>query len=682
MIDKNFDKLKCLLSWLAILLFLCLVYFLTYTIAEPKAYDFMNKNVLIKKLPFDQNKQIYGHDDVVLIMIDKQSVEKYRWPWKRELYCDILDYLNEYAHAKVIVYDAIINTLDYDNPKSDEKFFKCITKIDNYVSGFMVGDNYWENEEFGRKYDQKFKAKFSENVEDMTTPTIDEKVRKLFNISPYEFKSLLIFPEPYFNVAKNVGSVGLFPGPISGNDYIYDEVVRSQNHFIKYKGAYYPSLSMKTFMLLNKISKILLTNNKVIFPEINQKIRYTHTGSFNVFPIKFYKLHEGTFYSHISYSAIDIINSYRQIKQGRKPKINPEVFKDKVVVIGAYVPAGEGLNDFRNSSIRPNHPGADIQATSIDNLIHNDFLNIIPQYLNIVLTILLMVLVYFSIKFLNLTKSVISIVLIIIGYIVSCCACFYCSVVINVLTPIVMFVLTTIFAYTNKYITENQNKVKVQNAMGKYMSQDVMQRVMENIDNLGLGGKKAIVTVLFADIRGFTSLSENLPAQQVSEILNEYFSEMEPIITGYNGIINKFIGDAVLAVFGEPIQDENHPTNAVKCGFAMLKKVEQLHKKWAREGKPEIEIGIGINTGEVFVGNIGSVNRMEYTVIGDTVNLASRLESYNKTYKTKMLISATTYKLVRQIADVIKIPDVQIRGKSHKVDIYDVVKVKIDEGLN
>ena len=161
----------------------------------------------------------------------------------------------------------------------------------------------------------------------------------------------------------------------------------------------------------------------------------------------------------------------------------------------------------------------------------------------------------------------------------------------------------------------------------------------------------------------------------MSEILNEYFTEIEPIITQHNGIINKFIGDAVMAIFGEPIQDKNHAQNAVKCGYAMLQKVKELQKKWAKEGKPKIEIGIGINTGEVFVGNIGSVNRMEYTVIGDTVNLASRLESYNKVYKTKMLISTSTFEEVKGFTDVIKISDVQIRGKSQKMDIYEVLKV-------
>jgi adenylate cyclase len=130
-----------------------------------------------------------------------------------------------------------------------------------------------------------------------------------------------------------------------------------------------------------------------------------------------------------------------------------------------------------------------------------------------------------------------------------------------------------------------------------------------------------------------------------------------------------------MAIFGEPIQDKHHASNAVKCGYEMLEKVKELHKKWAEEGKPLIEIGVGINTGEVFVGNIGSANRMEYTVIGDTVNLASRLESYNKVYKTKMLISSTTYEETKGILDVIKISDVEIRGKANKMDIYEVLKI-------
>ena len=178
---------------------------------------------------------------------------------------------------------------------------------------------------------------------------------------------------------------------------------------------------------------------------------------------------------------------------------------------------------------------------------------------------------------------------------------YYCGYIFDYSSVIVLQTITSVFASSFKFINENRNKEKIKLAMGKYLSQDIMKNVVKNIDDLKLGGKRAIVTVLFSDIRGFTSLSEKLPAEQVSMILNEYFTEMEPIITKYNGVINKFIGDAVMAIFGEPIQDINHAKNAVKCAYEMLKKLEYLREKWLNEGKPKIEIGVGINTGEVFI---------------------------------------------------------------------------------
>lgn len=660
------NKIGLIFSWITITVVLCAVYFLSYNFAEPKAYDFMTKNVLIQKLPFDNHKQVYGSDDIVLVVIDSKSTEKYRWPWKRELYCGILKYLSEYAKPKIIVHDSILTSLDKDNPESDKKYFNTVKNTKNYVAGFMPNVSKWEDVKFGENYDLKFKQKFSLNINGQSSSAIGV------------YKSLLAMPEPYFDALNYTGSVATIPGAISGNlNTFIDEIYRTMVPLFYYKGSYYPSLSLETFMVLNNIKETILNGEKIIFPEINYALNQAHGDFFNLVPIKYYKLYN-TGYSHHNVSAVDIMHSYEMINKGKPPIISPEELKDKIVVIGANVPAGAGLNDNKNSPVSVNHPGVDIQATAIDNLIHNDFLYVIPQIINILISILLVFGMYLSVRELNLIKSVTVILLLIFGYLFLSTLCFYFDVIINIITPIVTLIISIIFAYTNKYVTENKNKEKVKNAMGKYMSRNVMQRVVENIDNLGLGGKRAVVTVLFADIRGFTSMSEKMSAQQVSEFLNEYFSEMEPIITSYNGIINKFIGDAIMAIFGEPIQDENHAQNAVKCAYSMLKRVEKLHKKWYREGKPEIEIGIGINTGEVFVGNIGSENRMEYTVIGDTVNLASRLESYNKMYKTRMLISSSTYNAVKEIADVIKIPEVQIRGKANKIDIYEVLKVKSD----
>ena len=234
-----------------------------------------------------------------------------------------------------------------------------------------------------------------------------------------------------------------------------------------------------------------------------------------------------------------------------------------------------------------------------------------------------------------------------------------------------LVVILTAGAYYYKYLIEDNNKLKVQKAIKKYLPYDVV----ENIDNVSLGGKKKDITVLFADIRNFTTITESMDASSTTKILNEYFSALVPIIEEHRGILNKFVGDAVLAIFGDPKKSDNHALDAVQCANKMLKKVKYLQEKWLDEGKPKIEIGIGIATGETFIGNIGSQNRLEYTVIGDTVNTANRIESYNKVYKTNFLISETTYERVKKYVDAITIKNVMIRGKSNKINLYEVIRL-------
>lgn len=657
------NKIKAALFFIIVFLSLIFVYFVTYNFVEPKGYDFMVRHTLTEKLPFDNKKQVYGSKDIVLVVIDAKTVDKYRWPWKRELNCKIFDYFQKYAHPDIVVHDSIVATLDSENPESDKKFFNSISKLDNLIVGFMPGVLGWENKTFGNIYDSAFR-KFAVKAEDKTTSM------------PNFYSSIMPYPKPYFDSVKYAGSVTMLPGFINGNiaSYSIDEVFRNHEYLLKYNGNIYPSVAMKAFLVKNNNPEIVFTNSQIYFPELNYRIRQKTTKYQSIVPLRFYKL-DSEGYSHPKISAVDIMDSYDNLNRKQSPVINPELFKNKIVVIGANVPSGTGLNDNKNTPMISNHPGVDIQATAIDNIFHNDFLKVAPHWLNILITIFGMLTVYCIIRICDLFKSIGLSIGLVAAYIIAASICFYSGIVVNVITPPVMFIVTMLVAYTHKFVLENRSKEKVKSAMGKYMSEDVMKRVIQNIDNLGLGGKKATVTVLFADIRGFTSMSETMSAQQVSEILNEYFTEMEPIISKYNGIINKFIGDAVMAIFGEPIQDKNHPSNAVRCGYEMLLKVKELQKKWAGEGKPKIEIGIGINTGEVFVGNIGSVNRMEYTVIGDTVNLASRLESYNKVYKTKMLISSSTYEATKSIIDVMKISDVEIRGKSHRMNIYEVLKV-------
>lgn len=234
-----------------------------------------------------------------------------------------------------------------------------------------------------------------------------------------------------------------------------------------------------------------------------------------------------------------------------------------------------------------------------------------------------------------------------------------------------------IFAYFCGKITRIKTTERIKQEVSKYVSPTILDNLDADI-SMKTAGRRENVTVMFLDIRGFTSISEQHTAEEVTEILNDYFKEIIPVIKKHHGVINKFIGDAILAVFsGET--PEIHAKNAVRAGKAILKRLKNFQHIQETQGREKIQAGIGVNTGIVFLGDIGNDERCEYTVIGDTVNVANRAERANRIYKTEFLITENTYPYVKDIADVIKISDVQMKGKREKVNVYEVLRVSEPE---
>jgi len=219
-----------------------------------------------------------------------------------------------------------------------------------------------------------------------------------------------------------------------------------------------------------------------------------------------------------------------------------------------------------------------------------------------------------------------------------------------------------------------REKEVIKGAFSKYVTKNVMDRILEHPDGLKLGGEKRVITIFFSDIRGFTPMSEVLTAEEVVHLLNEYFTAMTTIIFKYEGTIDKFMGDAIMAVYGAPIEMSDHAERAVLAAVEMSEKMKELQAKWKMEGKREVNIGIGINTGEVVVGNIGSNERMEYTSIGDNVNLTQRLESVAE--KGQILISSATYERVKHKINARMLDPIKVKGKVDKVQAYSVEGLK------
>ena len=651
---KIFDKLKTGLLYiytaLVYLIIFLIVWFISYTFLFPNVYNFMLK-------AFSATE--YGNHDTVIVAIDDKSIDKVRWPWKREMYAKIMNYFSEYTDLKIIGLDTVVKGSDLQNPASDRAFYAAAAKLsDKLVAAFVPTIQDYPEDIDGPIYESYFNQRFKINIE-------DKRTRKAAPI----YKSMAVFPTEYFFSVKNVGSSA------NGMHGVNKTFIKTYS-LVNINGELYPSIALRMYLLTNDTDKITLYDNRIVVDKTGLKIPVTDRQVFTS-NIHFYKYYPNSIYSHKQYSAIDIINSYDALKKDQQPVIDPSEFKDKTVFFGLNARGDVvGLEDSGMTPIGANHPGVDIQASIYDNLVNNQIIHRPHIFAEMLAALILSLITFIIVMNLTFGASLATIMGIIFGYIlVNALILYPNNIAPDVITPVVVILATLIFGYAFRFILENKNKEKVKMAMGKYISQDIMQNVVKNIDDIRLGGRKAVVSVLFADIRGFTSMSEKMTAEEVSMILNEYFSAIEPIITKYNGVINKFIGDAVMAIFGDPIEDELHPMKAVLCANEMLKCVRKLRYKWMDENKPDIEIGIGINTGEVFVGNIGSEKRLEYTVIGDTVNIASRIESYNKVYKTKFLIGSTTYEFVKNRVDVIKIGGVTIRGKQNKMDIYEILRV-------
>jgi adenylate cyclase len=208
---------------------------------------------------------------------------------------------------------------------------------------------------------------------------------------------------------------------------------------------------------------------------------------------------------------------------------------------------------------------------------------------------------------------------------------------------------------------------------GQYVSKDVFDHLVSNPELARLGGSRREMTVLFSDIRGFTTVSESGQPEEIVRTLNEYFTRMVELVFKHSGTLDKFVGDMVMALFGAPLDDADHADHAVEAALDMIVELRTLNERWKAEGRPELDIGIGINTGPMIAGNIGSDVIMSYTVIGDDVNLGSRLESLNKQYGTRIIISESTRQQLKRKYVLRPLGDVVVKGKTRPVAIFELL---------
>lgn len=374
-------------------------------------------------------------------------------------------------------------------------------------------------------------------------------------------------------------------------------------------------------------------------------------------------------YQHISFS--DVLAE--DFSDGRGNAIDLE---NRIVIIG---PTAIDLQDDYLSPVSEGirMPGAEIHANSVQTLITKEFLRDQSRLSLWLMLAGILVVNMFLFAVLKVRYAVPLFILEVFGIMVAGIMLYEEKrIFLNVVYPWFVMFTTFVGSYLLRFILEQKERKFIEGAFGHYVNKDVVKQIIKDPNMLELGGSKKEITVFFSDIEGFTTLSEKMEPVELVGFLNEYLKEMTEIILTHEGTLDKYEGDAVMAFWGAPIPQKDHAIKACTAALDNQKKLAELREEWKKEGKPEVHVRIGINTGEAVVGNMGSENRFDYTAMGDNVNLGSRLEGINKQYGTNLIISEQTYEIVKDEFVCRELDLIRVKGKSHPVRIFELVAKK------
>ncbi|MBD3157023.1 CHASE2 domain-containing protein, partial [Candidatus Peregrinibacteria bacterium] len=351
---------------------------------------------------------------------------------------------------------------------------------------------------------------------------------------------------------------------------------------------------------------------------------------------------------------------------------DPQRVKDKIALIGVTTPS---VQDHASTPIKPETemPGIEIHANAIQTILEQNFLHNQTKPSQIITLAALTIIGAVALVFSPLWLGILLVIFMMLGYYAAAHMAYANGIIINMIYPFLAIVLTYIGSIMYKYFAELRQRQYLQTAFGRYLSPDIMKEVLKNPQLLHRSGMKREITVFFSDIAGFTTVSEKLEPTVLLDLVNDYLGAMTDIVLQYHGTLDKYVGDAIVAYFGAPLKQNDHAHRACSVALAMREKLPTLHEKWQREGKPLIDFRIGINTGEAIVGNVGSEKRFDYTIMGDEVNLGSRLEGANKRYGTRIMVSEQTYAMVQDEFIFRPIDIIKVKGKNKAIEVFELV---------
>jgi adenylate cyclase len=606
-------------------------------------YRFRERYKLVTKGDPDQyREQFRARSSVVIVSIDNADLKAMpdRFPFWRHYYAHLIENLNR-AGAKVIAFD-----LTFTSPTLQDSILRAALQ------------------------------KYSNVVLAVNKP--EEGMSGLYQIRSTDENFGNLFFE---DNRRQVGIVNVLKDR--------DDVVRSYTPMYLVGEELVPTFALATlaqYFGLPPMSSASVEGNAFVFH--NRRIpRYTPTSFLLSYygPVETFRyvpfqqvIDDSTFWTKDELEIGEPIDQFDENTM--------KIFKDKIVLIGSKMPEERDFHP--TPMLNPDGAnvmhGVEIHATAIQNIL--DGAHIAPANRNVELgfIVLLSLLAFVGLLQLKQIKFRFAWIIEILAVVITLgliFGIFQFSVLaftngnsyINIVNPSLAVVFSYVGTIVYQYLSERKQKALIKNVFSHYISPAVVNELVANPEKAALGGDKRELTAFFSDIAGFTTISESLPPEKLVELLNEYLDEMTEIIIKTGGTLDKYEGDAIMAFWGAPIPQKDHAYRACQAALEMQKRLNAMRPEWKKRGRPELEVRCGINTGWMIVGNMGGKDRFDYTIIGDSVNLASRLEGANKQYNSKIMISEFTYKHVEGKVTVRELDLIQVKGKTEPIKVYELL---------
>lgn len=597
--------------------------------------------------------QVQRQTDIVIIAVDDTSFDSKdfldnfgRWPPRRLLYAGLVHYLNEWG-AKAIAFDIFFQGAD-PHPGDDQRFAQSLSERKNVVLGFTLNQGTF------RETDPAARERLRQRLEQFAVSVDGGRALHLPDYAGVDLPE-----DQLLKAVSSIGCASVLSDP--------DGPVRRVTPLFRFQNHYYASLPLALATLAAGRSgdkKLeLAPGPSLMFG--GHRMPLDDPGRMLV---RWY----GPAYTFKHYSVWKVFNAALAYENGHKPQISPEEFKNKIVIIGA---TAVGASDFRPTAFSETYPGVELNATVVANLLRGDSLRS-TRPLMAAASIVLMSFLMAGVVYCLDSALIYSLLAFAAGTVYFGAACWFFragSLWVPVVAPLAgggtAFLATTL----TRYATEGREKRQYRKTLMKYLSPSLVETIMADLDWASLRAEKKRLTVLFSDVRGFTTFSEKFPPETVIATLNEHLNMMVSVIFKYQGTLDKFVGDCVMAFWGAPLVQPNHAELAARAALEMIEGLEKLNEKWQSEGRPTLHIGVGINTGEMLFGNIGSEQRMDFTVIGDSVNLGSRLESATKELHASIVVSEATYREIQDLAEVRPLDEIHVKGKEKGIVVYELL---------